>query len=622
MVGASSAPPYLACDTIPGNQPYLPVSCDIFELVIQQDATSFQAGYLGLGGHFASVIGDVATKFDASMCTTGFTKWYAFLALTISTIWLHVVEWVRYPYVQQIELYTANAVIWQRAEGDTGNVPALLPFQFRLTDDLPQCIHTPESGLTYTLYARLHHRAGRDLHTSTVIHPTRYTIPGREALLPYADNDVESNGAARRWKTVEHDYRYSLYPVFWSTNDPIIAHFWLERSVIRKTERVVLQVHIPPPHERAVVDESLQLKSVETALVRVTQSHPAKQVHPDARILAQVLANHTNDRSSGSTSADANPSAPIVHETLVAHGGKSCRFHSQRPIHLSFALRAVPYVGSSAAFDLASTEHGIEGHGTCETITQDTTLHSVHFVLIVRVVLLDAHDVHHDIVTGQLIRILPGPAGLDTDASVAPGERKHPVPGASSAHGKAAVTSDEMVSFFTDYPEYDGYNDAMEESGGRATSLTTDLDTSTPFQEVMMHDPSHVHFVSTHMDGPPPSMHEHVLDARLCDDLGDNPSYAAQLATANLEQPPGFDEANEPLQEYGLEMTPMDYTAPPAEEPPTALDGHSSTNASTLPPPYADASNVPTPAASPTQADGLPTYSTQLPLFFPPSYEA
>ena len=55
----------------------------IFEIALQADASSFQAGYLGLEGFTAWIVGDVLAKLDEGASQRGYTK---------CTVSMHAVE--------------------------------------------------------------------------------------------------------------------------------------------------------------------------------------------------------------------------------------------------------------------------------------------------------------------------------------------------------------------------------------------------------------------------------------------------------------------------------------------------------------------------------------------------
>ncbi|WFD31594.1 hypothetical protein MSPP1_002633 [Malassezia sp. CBS 17886] len=514
-------------------------SAGIFEIALRADAASFQSGYLGVEGATAWVVGDVLTKLESpGMRTAEYTG---------CTVSLAAEERVGGANGTSIELYAAAQRVWEAhadRDGRPAPVPGVLPFHFQLADDTPQCIHLSTSELCYSVTARLHGRNGNDLVASLPLHPTRYTRAGWDALQPYENTDAASENGEHRPALLSDDAEYSLSPRTWSESDPIDVHFWIERTVVRRTDPIQIQVHVPPPDAAIVTERGWQLQSVEATLVRVIQSHPSGQLHSDWGVLQRIFETAVDDtRRDGGTGSAASRAAgaqagglvgaadaagplpalaPRVHQTVMAHSGKSCRFHSKRPIHLRLALHPSSSLGlqreSGADFGFLATRHGL-GDGACESITQDTTLHKVRFALSVRVVIRDAAGAHHDIITGQLIRILPGP---EPGAPPPPPHAAADTPPAKGKFGKKRLSESAQVSaFFEDQSEYDGYDDASQGRGmvqhGPATLPEAPGDTA-------VSQPA-----PTFTDSPPPSIHAHVNDTRLPDDMPYSRPFALQL---------------------------------------------------------------------------------------------
>lgn len=582
----------------------------IFEIALRPDASSFQAGYLGLEGMSAWIVGDVLIKLS--------TEPQQAALFTTCNISLRAIERVHGPDAQEMQLYAAKHTLWQ-ASTLPAHVPGTLSFEFPLTSDLPQCIHGPSSELTYWLEAQLLGVHGQRLEARTTLHPTRYTHGALEALAPHASPGYGERSTSQ-WNTVTPNSRYSLSPLYWMTEAPVPVHYWLDRSVVRNTEPVEVQVHIPPPDQHLVVDLGLKLHSVEAELIRVTQSHPTGAMLSDSDTLqhtldAQYARFHTGRAPEENTMRPTQP-YPILRRAPVAYSGKSCRFHSQEPIHLCFALRSLaPLASHAPEFNPCTTQHRLGGDGGCETITQDTPLHSVRFILFIRVLLRDRHGEQRDICTGQLIKILPEPVHSDPDReSTHQGAASDPHGSSAKKLGKTAVhNKDDIATWFAQPAEYDGYDDASRpENSMLAMAVTPTSDVSGQGAAAIMHDPSQVEFSTTTTRDPPPSMPEHVNDARLPDDLRSNPSYANQLANIpTSEEPmavydsvlelssdpapndelPDFEQVSqEPspaLLEFGM---PMDATEPPAWQPSSTSNTIPviDTRTDTLPPSYAD----------------------------------
>lgn len=617
---------------------------DVFEIAPRPDAASFQAGYLGLDTAPARIVGDVLVKLAReSQQAARYSE---------CVVSLRAVEHIYGDQAQHMELYAAHQSVW-RAAHLPAHVPAVLPFEFELTPDLPQCIHGQSSDLLYMLEAHLVHVDGARLVARTVVHPTRYTSPGWAALAPYASPGFGERALAH-WNVVTPNSRYSLSPLYWRTDAPVAVHYWLDRSVVRNTEPIEVQVHIPPPTDALVLQNGLQLLSVETELLRVTQSHPLGSMLSDTDVLEHTLAlerctPRRSARGEASGAGDARGAgaapAPLVRTALVAYSGKSCRFHSVEAVHLRLALHPLsPRVPQPDAFDAHATQHSLGGDGRCESITQDTPLHSVRFVVCVRVVLRDGSGAQRDACTAQLVKVLPaavGDATLDDTAPPAP-------PSPSGKHGKAPMSTEHNVAaWFVGVPEYDGYDDASRPDHAMlATAVTGGSGALGSGDDAMA-------FATTATQDPPPSMTEHVHDARLADDLGTNASYASQLAQipppdepvtmydsvmelveepAPSDEPPNFEQAAQ----QDAALLDFDASPPPAAWPARPPRGVSLPTP--LPPSYADAASAEHSAPTSPRDSHPPAYFTAPPTdagvnspaaadrasanVFPPVYEA
>lgn len=493
----------------------------------------------------------------------------------------------------------------------------MLPFRFELTEDLPQCIHTSVSELTYTFTARLYDVTGNFVTTQATLHPTRYIGSSSTVLRTHSNDPADGAEGPQRGESL-----YSLLPTHWSEPGIIQAYFWLERTVIRKSDTVLAQVHIPPP-DPVLIEKGLQLQSVEAFLIRVIQSHPEGRLYSDVEVLERVMA----------PSSSIQPSnAPHMIQTSVAYSGKSCRFHSQRAVHLHFVVHPGSTLGSQEAlgadFDMTSTRHGLDS-GVCESISQDTALHSIRFVLCFKVLLRDALGAPRDLITKRHVKILPCPAGMDRLKDALPARKeKLSFPSYFSAITAHPSNDAEIAALFNNQVEYDGYDDAMQSSSSRAMEIANPLALS----QLSTCDHASVEYQALEPEGPPPSMSEHVNDTRLPDDLELN--EAPPLPT----HLPMFSSSHETSSFSTSEITlpwTDDYTAPPADEPdPPPLD-EDTENTSCLPPSYADATPTRSLETQPpgyfqSEASTLSSALAAIPsepnpedrTVFPPLYEA
>ena len=115
----------------------------MFEIVPRSDASSFQVGYLGAEGLDAWLIGDVLTKLDLPMSEV--------VCFERCTVYWSAIESVQNK--GDLVLYHDESVVWNKNHDSHALIPSVIPFQFELTSDLPQCSHMPESRISYKIVA-------------------------------------------------------------------------------------------------------------------------------------------------------------------------------------------------------------------------------------------------------------------------------------------------------------------------------------------------------------------------------------------------------------------------------------------------------------------------------------
>ncbi|WFD27223.1 hypothetical protein MNAN1_002219 [Malassezia nana] len=223
-------------------------------------------------------------------------------------------------------------------------------------------------------------------------------------------------------------------------------------------------VHIPSPSTVLVKEQGLMLQNVSATLVRVIQSHPTGALYSDMDLLKRLEQDDSTSSDSCEPthpcSSGASPDcSPQIETITVTTTGKSCRFHSQRAIHLRLALHPGSVLGfshaSSNSFEPGSTEHDLGGVQICESISQDTALHNIRFILAIRVMVRGQHGDNFDVVTRRLVKIVPGPP----PSLMMP---RDPESGASEKQSQSKTLlqeSDSMAALFTHATEYDGYDD-------------------------------------------------------------------------------------------------------------------------------------------------------------------
>ncbi len=277
-----------------------------------------------------------------------------------------------------------------------------MSFSFPLTEDLPHCVHLRDSSLTYTITAQLFSQdAGKLPHAvkTVPVHLVRYTRPGPldEVELTEIDGVELPN------------QEYTLQPHNWIEQAPTLVYAQMNRSIFRRAEPIELRVRIPPPDPMSVSEKGLKLRAVEADLVRIIHVKRSNGLGDSEKT------------GNGSTSTTTAPSRPDVHEALLAHSGKLCRFHSQRPVLLRLTLHP--------PFDRANMPHphpdhdalasgpvfGRGGGGGCESISQETLMHKVSFEVRIKIGVQGGRSERRDIILRRSVKILPGAAGALED---------------------------------------------------------------------------------------------------------------------------------------------------------------------------------------------------------------
>ncbi|PWN54476.1 hypothetical protein IE53DRAFT_376460 [Violaceomyces palustris] len=468
---------------------------DFFDIVPCSDLTSFQVGYLGLDAFQSWVKGDVLVKLDETARQKG-SFWKCTIDFRASE---SVDEDDSLGTKTSIELFGSSCTLWDSSAATTSTcptppLPSTMPFCFSLTPDLPHCIHLRKSRLTYSLEARLHssnRREVADVVKTVPVHLTRYSHPGPLSNLSLANvreslpQDADRQGC------------FGLGAHSWSIESPVLAQVQLCRTIFRRAEPIDVKVRIPPPEEVMVVEKGLQLRSVEADFVRiitVKRRHSAtgerhsenSSVLDSEGILGAVVGREADtgrsifgpDTQEGPSSYRAASSSQSRYEALLAHSGKLCRFHSQRPVLLRLSLHP-PFDSSNMPHphpdhDALSSGpiHARGGGGGCESITQETVLHEVAFEVRIRIAILGGSGERRDVVCLRTVKILPGAAGvlegeeatpksLPTDKKSEKTQSKADEP---KDHGKSSFlpSSSDAGSSFLDFDaeeEYDGYDD-------------------------------------------------------------------------------------------------------------------------------------------------------------------
>lgn len=520
-------------------------SDSFFDIAPRSDSTSFQVGYLGLKGFKAWLKGDVLVKLDAETKRKGrYTRCVVQLQAKEQAASFHT---QRRPSAEReqpcseastqhdlVELFSHTLVLWDANKEPTSSstglptVPSTMPFSFPLTEDLPHCVHLRDSSLTYTITAQLFSEDAVKLpHAikTVPVHLVRYTRPGPLNEVELAEID----GAALP------NEDYTLQPHSWAEQVPTSVYAQINRSIFRRAEPIEIRVRIPPPDPATISEKGLKLRAVEADLVRIIHIKRSNGANDAAAVIGSGFA------------PEASATHPNVHEALLAHSGKLCRFHSQRPVLLRLALHP--------PFDRANMPHphpdhdalasgpvfGRGGGGGCESISQETLMHKVSFEVRIKVIIQGGRGERRDVVCRRSVKILPGAAGAleklngegamgfgtlsekeklkrsEKARMLADGENA----GASSSGSPSNDTN--LFDFGMD-DEYDGYEDVGRsldhlmdaEDGsnvvgaGTSTGVTDHEERLEQLRQFL-----EISEPSAHHDGPPPSLLESRHDLQV-----------------------------------------------------------------------------------------------------------
>lgn len=566
MISLPSAPPphYSAStSSIPSSvQAITSTPTDtFFDVVPQSDATSFQVGYLGLEGFQAWIKGDVLIKLDERSRQNRHLYKHCIISLIAKET----------DKDQVIPFFSATQLLWQKEDVSSSassstlpstvepSVPSTLPFSFQLTDDLPHCIHLPTSSLEYRLEAILESKDESTLASSrrsTIVHLTRYSRPGS-----LQQKDLE--------------------PHTWQIETPTPMTVRLLHTLYRRAEPIIVDINIPPPDKQML---SLGLRSVEANLYRVIQ------VKDDGE----------------------------KHELLLAHSGKLCRFHSTRSIVLRLALHPpfdssnMPYPHPDHDAALSGPVYGRGGGGGCESISQETLLHKVSFLVKILIGIRGEGGQRRDVVLQREVNILPGAAGdldlgennIDSKTSTSKKAEAEELAGeaAGPSNWSSPILSDEMED-----EEYDGYEDVGRPLGEQAIEVHGR--SSSSLQDV---------------DGPPPTLLESRNDLQVEMDLiaiGNDESQSPP------EVEPGYVWRQEDTSHSEDDQDDLLPPLPTPSNDDEASDVISRQSGPHRPPPYvAEALRTPRMTGTPPDAHPPayphPPLSTFIVAPHPPSYEA
>ncbi|KAF7969230.1 hypothetical protein HWV62_27947 [Athelia sp. TMB] len=349
------------------------------------DAISFQKGFVGAEGERAAIEGELQIKGATSGL---FNK------------------------IQKIELAASDLILYSAINAAEANsdLPTSLSFAIPLTDDAPQCIHTPLSSLSHTLTACLHHSDpdATPLTKTLIIHTRRYT---------------------------SHSHTLEIAPETHELDSPTNVEVEVPRSTFKAGEPIPVYVKIPSPPRELVVDQGLRLRNVRAELIRIITVKGTEEEtsslesngHKNNAVRSDPFVQEGPSSAAVATAVEKiapafmDPQSQTLvegssYKTIVSRSGASCRFHSSLPVKLRFVLRQPPPSSSppDRPGSLPDNEYGyLDGDTHCASITQDTLLHSVLFRVNVHVSFVDMSNRTERISTISIpIVMIPPPAPL------------------------------------------------------------------------------------------------------------------------------------------------------------------------------------------------------------------
>ncbi|KAI0048346.1 hypothetical protein FA95DRAFT_1539863 [Auriscalpium vulgare] len=372
-------------------------------IVPAADSLQFQQGYLGADGERAAIEGELQIKGAEE------GRWRKV------TIDLRSAESA---YEHSIELMQTELVLYESGDPDTP-LPSSFSFAIPLTDDAPQCMHTPQSSLSYVLTATLY--------------PADDAPPLSKAL------EVHT----RRF--ISHAHSLAVSPVKQALDSPARVEVEIPRTTFIAVEPVPIYVTVPSPPRALVVEQGLRLRNIKAELIRTVRvKHGAHEdeggealevdipsdtdedtededAHGDGPPLGLSLPSSHEKNAQASSSSSAYPHYALhrtgsSYKTVISRSGAMCRFHSSRPVQLRFLLHQSSPASSPAdtTRPLPSGEFGISGSDTeCASISQSTLLHSTAFRIRIHATFRNMSNHTERVSTIAIpISFLPPPAPL------------------------------------------------------------------------------------------------------------------------------------------------------------------------------------------------------------------
>ena len=322
-------------------------------------------------------------------------------------------------YEQVIELSQSTIILYESEDDRETLLPSSFSFALPLTQDTPQCIHTPQSSLRHILSATLH--------------------PFDEAAQPFSK---ELTVHTRRF--ISHSYSIPVSPITRAFDNPSRVQVEIPRTTFTCVEPVPIYVTVPPPRRELVVEQGLRLRNIKAELIRIVRVADGTETDENDSVDVDVPSDIGDDSeedenghggsaplgvsvpstekhataSSSTTSYPSNPhqSRRASYRTVVSRSGALCRFHATLPVRLRFILHQSSPSSSPSDFThpLPAGDFGSTGSDAeCASITQTTLLHTVSFRIRVHATFRNTSHHTERVSTITIpITFLPSPAPL------------------------------------------------------------------------------------------------------------------------------------------------------------------------------------------------------------------
>lgn len=268
----------------------------------------------------------------------------------------------------EIDLGSSEVVLFTAGNDDDAIPTPTYLFSIPLPQDAPQCLHTPQSALEYTLTATLESAdpGAPDVSNTAVVHTRRYT---------------------------SHPDILGSIPETQAIDAPTRIEVQVPRTTFHSGEAIPLYLTIPPPRRELILDEGIRLRNIRAELVRtirLNQKEASTSGNQEDNTAGPSLPRDKSGDVSTSQNLDMRQfvGTPGGGE-IIALSGSSCRLHPTRSLQLRLVLHPnyerTPDMSANTSGELPSGSVDVNcGHeASCASISQVTVLHEVSFTVLV-----------------------------------------------------------------------------------------------------------------------------------------------------------------------------------------------------------------------------------------------